>query len=169
MMEYGGEPVVEPWLRGTRGESDAVTRAVLHALDQAEEDVLRWTAGLSDEEMEARPFNLPSVGWQVRHVVRSLDRLLTYAEGNGLNEAQMDALRSEASDMGGLEGFRSAMERVRARVIALGGDLEEERFVGRERLKVSLGALLVHLAEHTQRHVGQLITTAKVLGRASHD
>jgi len=74
------ERVVEPWLRGTLTEVEPVRRAVLHALELAGEDVERWCEGLSEEEMFARPFGLPPVAFQLRHIVRSLDRLLTYAE-----------------------------------------------------------------------------------------
>ena len=42
-------------------------------------------------------------------------------------------------------------------------DLEEVRAVGKKRLPTSVAGLLVHIADHTQRHVGQAITTAKVV------
>jgi len=79
-------PSIEPWLRGTESEMPAVARAVLHALQLAEEDFARWCGGLSDEEMNARPAGLASVAFHIRHVARSVDRLLTYAEGRSLNE-----------------------------------------------------------------------------------
>jgi hypothetical protein len=80
---------VEPWLRGTLGEIEPVRRAVLHALELAGEDTERWCAGLGEEEIFARPFELPSVAFQMRHIVRSLDRLLTYAEGSLLSVSQV--------------------------------------------------------------------------------
>ncbi len=83
---------VEPWLRGTRSEVDAVRRGVLHALELAAEDVARWCDELNGEEMEARPLGLPSVGLQLRHVARSLDRLLTYADGQQLTRAPVEAV-----------------------------------------------------------------------------
>jgi uncharacterized damage-inducible protein DinB len=42
-------------------------------------------------------------------------------------------------------------------------DLGAERVVGKKQLPTTLGGLLVHVADHTQRHVGQAITTAKVV------
>ena len=99
---------LEPWLRGTLTEVEPVRRAVLHALELAGEDAARWAERLSDAEMFARPAGLPSVAFQLRHIVRSLDRLLTYAERGllssvelrggelrVLSEAQMSALRTE--------------------------------------------------------------------------
>jgi len=160
--------VVEPWLRGTRPEVDAVRRQVLHALELAGEDVERWCAGLSDAEMDARPFGIASVAFHLRHIARSLDRLLTYAEGRQLSGAQMDALRSELepgalaeavlAEVGAALG--TAAERVR---MVSPGSYEEVRGVGRAMLPSTVGGLLVHCAEHTQRHVGQAVTTAKVV------
>ena len=164
----GKEGLPEPWLRGTLGEVDAVRRQVLHALELAAEDAERWCAPLSDAEVEARPFGLPSVGFQLRHTARSLDRLLTYAEGGQLSDGQMLKLRSEMAAGSGREGemgeFRSAVRRATERVRAVSpGSYEEARGVGRARLPSTVGGLLVHCAEHTQRHVGQMVTTAKVV------
>jgi uncharacterized damage-inducible protein DinB len=160
--------VVEPWLRGTLQEAPAVGRAVMHALELAVEDVRKWCADLTDAEMEARPAGLPSVGFQLRHVTGSLDRLLTYAEGGELDEQQMAALAGELTAgrprEEALAEFEKAVAEGVFRVRALCGlDLEERRWVGRRRLPSSLGGLLVHVAEHTARHVGQMVTTAKVV------
>jgi hypothetical protein len=163
---------VEPWLRGTLGEVEPVRRAVLHALELAAEDAERWCAGLSAEEMFARPVGLPAVGFQMRHMVRSLDRLMTYAEGRMLDEGQMAALGTEMA-FGTVDevwaefraGMARAMERVRAVDPATFG---EARGVGRKGLPTTVAGLLIHCAEHTQRHAGQMVTTAKVVlaGRA---
>src|SRR5260370_15867284 len=88
-----GELMVEPWLRGTLTEVDTVRRGVLHALELAREDVARWCDELADEQLEARPFGLPSVGFQMRRMVRSLDRLLPYAEGRQFDEVQLAPLK----------------------------------------------------------------------------
>ena len=161
----------EPWLRGTLGEVPAVHRAVLHAFELAEEDIVRWCGELRVEEWIARPGGVACVAFQVRHIARSADRLLTYAEGRGLSERQMAELKKEmeacTSPEEELMEFRVALENAARRVRALlGKDLEAKRTVGRELLPTSLGGLLVHVAEHTQRHVGQTITTAKVVRAA---
>jgi uncharacterized damage-inducible protein DinB len=163
--------MVEPWLRGTLTEVDTVRRGVLHALELAREDVARWCGGLTEEELDARPFALPSVGFQMRHMVRSLDRLLTYAEGRQLDDEQLASLKSEMDSAGRREdlfgeferGIESAMQRVRAIAPT---DYEVARGVGRKMLPTRVGGLLVHCADHTQRHVGQAVTTAKVVRQA---
>jgi hypothetical protein len=68
---------------------------VLHALELAREDLEKWCGNLSDAELNARPGNLAPVAFQIRHIARSIDRLLTYAEGKELGDAQMDALGAE--------------------------------------------------------------------------
>lgn len=160
--------MVEPWLRGTLTEVDAVRRGVLHALELAREDVVRWTVDLTDEQLEVRPYGLPPVGFQMRHIVRSLDRLLTYAEGRQLDEEQLDSLKKEMDGSGSREAvlaeFESGMRSAEARVRAFSPTrYEEARGVGRKMLPTSVGGLLVHCADHTQRHTGQLVTTVKVL------
>jgi uncharacterized damage-inducible protein DinB len=160
--------MVEPWLRGTLTEIDAVRGGVLHALELAREDVERWSAGLSDAELEAQPLGLPAVGRQMRHMVRSLDRLLTYAEGRQLSAAQLEALKAEAEESASRTalfaefevGISAAMERV---WVFRGENFQEPRGVGRKMLPTTVGGLLVHCADHTQRHVGQMVTTAKVI------
>jgi uncharacterized damage-inducible protein DinB len=161
-------PQPEPWLRGTHGEFSAVLRAVLHAFDLAHEDVLAWCAGLSETDLNASPVGLTPISFHLRHIPRSLDRLLTYAEGDQLSAEQISALKRE-SDPGATreelfqefrEGIESAANRVRA---FAGADLEQPRGVGKKQLPTSVGGLLVHLADHTQRHTGQIVTTAKVL------
>ena len=160
--------MVEPWLRGTLGEVDSVRRGVLHALELAREDVGRWAGGLTDEELEDRPSGLPSVGFQMRHMVRSLDRLLTYAEGRQLSGEQLEGLKNEIEGSGSRAAlfaeFEAGMASAMGRVRAIGpGSYEEARGVGRKMLPTTVGGLLVHCADHTQRHVGQLVTTAKVV------
>ncbi|HWB33032.1 MAG TPA: DinB family protein [Acidobacteriaceae bacterium] len=159
---------VEPWLRGTRTEEDAVLRAVLHALDLAAEDADRWCTGLSDAEINARPHGLAPVAFHLRHIARSLDRLLSYAEGTQLDASQLAALKCEL-DAGATthtvmeelhEVLKSAIERVRA---FSPEHYNNPRGVGRKMMPTTVGGLLVHCADHTQRHIGQAVTTAKVV------
>lgn len=162
------ENLPEPWLRGTLKEVPAVPRAILHALELAKEDLRLWCENLSDEELNARPGGVASVAFNIRHIARSLDRLLTYAEASQLSDAQIAALKSElVPDATREELFaevESALARSASRIRAI--DLEglnESRSVGKNGLPSTLGGLLVHIADHTQRHVGQAITTAKLV------
>ena len=160
--------IPEPWLRATLSEVPAVPRAVLHALELAGEDVERWCGELSDEQLNRRPAGLASIAFHIRHLARSLDRLLTYAEGDSLSENQLKVLKSEM-DPGAThhvlfaefsEALATSAQRIRHFAHS---DLEAPRTVGRKGLPTTLGGLLVHIADHTQRHVGQVITTAKIV------
>jgi uncharacterized damage-inducible protein DinB len=158
----------EPWLRGTLTDVPAVFRAVLHALELAREDVDGFCAGLTDEELHARPFGLPSVAFHLRHIAGSLDRLLTYAEGNTVSDQQSAALRSEAELTSTTDEVLSELHRAltcaESRIRAFDmPTLEEVRHVGRQQLPSTVGGLLVHIADHTQRHVGQTVTTSKIV------
>jgi uncharacterized damage-inducible protein DinB len=161
-------PYIEPWLRGTHTDVPAVGRAVLHALELALDDITKWTSGLNDAEVHSQPLGLPSVSFHLKHIARSVDRILSYAEGNALTAEQLAALKSEqageetlAELMAEVEAsFSNAEERVRVLATA---DFETFRGVGRKQLPTSIGGTLVHVADHTQRHVGQVVTTAKVL------
>jgi uncharacterized damage-inducible protein DinB len=158
----------EPWLRGTLADVPAVHRAVLHALELAREDLERWCDGLSDEELHARPGGIAPVAFHLRHIARSMDRLLTYAEGNQLSPEQLTLMKSEMEATGSRNELMAELvvaiaksgKRIRA---FLPAQLEEERKVGKKQLPTTVGGLLVHVADHTQRHTGQAITTAKVV------
>jgi uncharacterized damage-inducible protein DinB len=168
MEEQNKERLPEPWLRGTLSDVPVLQRAVLHSLQMAEEDIARWCGGLDDSEFHARLFQLPSVGFQLRHIARSLDRFCCYAEGTPLSREQLEALASEMTASGTREEiFReleASLEKTRHRldkIARLPADMPVR--IGRKGLPTTLAGLLVHAAEHTQRHVGQAITTAKVI------
>lgn len=158
---------LEPWMRNTHLELDPVRRGLIHALELAEEDAARWCAGLTEDQMFLRPFGLPSVAFQLRHAVRSLDRMLTYAEGGLLSEFQLAQLASEmeaGNKAEVLQEFGDGVALAKTRVLRFAVErFGEARGIGRKQLPTTLGGLLVHCAEHTSRHVGQMVTTAKVV------
>ncbi len=158
----------EPWLRGTLNDLAPVPRAVVYALDLAKEDIERWCGGLSNDQFNARPFGIAPLAFHIRHIARSMDRLLTYAEERPLTAEQFAALKNEL-DGGATQSelfaelaaaFKTSVERIRALDATR---LSAAREVGRLRRLTTVGGLLVHVAEHTQRHVGQAITTAKIV------
>jgi uncharacterized damage-inducible protein DinB len=161
-------PYIEPWLRGTHADAPAVGRAVLHALDLALDDIAKWTGGLTDAEVHAQPLGLPSVAFHLRHIARSTDRILTYAEGNQLTSEQLAALKAEQSGEEALAAliaevevsFSNAADRIRVLATA---NFDTFRGVGRKQVPTTIGGALIHVADHTQRHTGQVVTTAKVL------
>ncbi len=167
-MSPASVPYIEPWLSGTHTDVPAAGRAVLHAIELALDDLRKWTDGLTDAEIHSSPLGLTPIAFQLRHIAGSVDRILTYAEGNQLSNEQLASLKAEGSGNESLADLLAAVQaslanaasRIRAIAAA---DLETPRAVGRKQLPTSVGGALIHVADHTQRHVGQVVTTAKVL------
>ena len=160
----------EPWLRGPIAGIDPLLAPVLYTFQQAREDLRGWTAGLSDAQLWATPHGFGSVGFHMRHIAGSTGRLMSYLQGKQLNAEQLATLKEEHEPAGaGREellalvdaAFREAEEVVRALDPAT---LGEPRSVGRRQLPTTVIGLLVHIAEHTQRHVGQAVSAAKLAG-----
>lgn len=161
----------EPWLRGPVPGVDPWLMPAAHALMQAREDVERAALGLSPGELWSRPGGAASVGFHLRHIGGSITRLLAYASGRQLTEAELEALRSEGEPgeppASAAECVATAQAGIDAALAAIGAAphdaLLAARAVGRGRLPSTVLGLLFHVAEHTQRHVGQVITTAKIV------
>jgi uncharacterized damage-inducible protein DinB len=158
----------EPWLRGTHLEIEPVVRSLIYSIEMAREDIAKWCGNLDDAEIHAQPFHLPSVGFQLRHMVGSLNRLLTYAEGHALSDGQRAAHSAEGEPQGSAEAvfeeFAQGLDHALRRLEALAGQpLEAIVKIGRRALPTTRAGLLIHVAEHMQRHVGQAITTTKVV------
>jgi hypothetical protein len=168
--EAGSSHDVEPWLRGPLSGVHPLLMPTLHAFAQAREDIARWTEGLTDDEIWSRPHGLAPVGFHLRHIAGSVERLTAYIAGQQLTSEQLEAIRHEMdSDRGRsmlLDDVSRALHRSERVICALHpAGLEEARGVGRKQLPTTVIGLVVHLAEHTQRHVGELIVTAKLARR----
>jgi hypothetical protein len=165
----GMEPVpsIEPWLRGALVGVHPLLAPTLHAFAQAREDLARWTDGLTDAEIWFRPQGLAPVGFQLRHIAGSIERLTTYLRGEQLTPEQLEAIPHEMDPGLGrsalLDAVNQALHQSEQVIRALDpAILGAPRSVGRKRLPTTVIGLVVHLAEHTQRHVGELIITAKL-------
>ena len=158
----------EVWLRGPLPDVSPHLQPVAHSLLQCREEVEAGLSGLAIEQLWRRPGGAASIGYHITHAIGSLDRLLTYARAESLTERQLAALTkekrlAETVDAVGLrDAFDAAVELALGQVRATPESmLFEPRFVGRGRLPSTVLGLLFHAAEHTQRHVGQMVTTAK--------
>lgn len=164
--------LLEPWLRGPIPGVNPMTAPVLYAFQQAREDVAKYTDGLTVRQIWATPHGMGSVGFHLRHIAGSTDRLITYLEAKQLSHAQMQTLLAEkepgASCRELLAEVDASFRRAEAVVRSIDPlSLIEPRYVGRKRLPTTMIGLLTHIAEHTQRHVGQVISTAKLTASAA--
>jgi hypothetical protein len=161
----------EVWLRGPIAPVAPFLQPVAHSLLQCRLEVRETLPSLAAAQLWAQPGGAASAGFHVRHAIGSLDRLFTYARGEQLSAEQRDVLASEGRvDLNvGVQAalvaqFDAAVEAALTQLRATDQSaLLEPRAVGRARLPSTVLGLLFHAAEHTQRHVGQLVTTAKVV------
>jgi DinB superfamily len=154
-------------MRGPLAGVDPLIAPILYTFQHAREDLARWTEGLTTEQIWATPHEFGSVGFHIRHIGGSTDRLLTYLQGRQLTDDQLAFLKSEKDSGAPREELLAEMETVfgRAEGIVRGIDpatLRDAREIGRKRLPTTVIGLLVHTAEHIQRHIGQAISAAKL-------
>lgn len=160
----------EVWLRGPVSGVPPLLQPIAHALLQAREEVAALIKDFPDEKLWTRPAGVASVGFHLQHFSGVLSRLFTYARGESLNAEQLQALAAEqASSHAGVtvdDLFVSFSRQVDRAIEELRATdertLSDARAVGRARLPSTRFGLLVHAAEHTQRHVGQLLVTVRV-------
>jgi uncharacterized damage-inducible protein DinB len=142
-----------------------------HALVQAREDLELAASELTVEQLWLKPGSAAPLGFHLRHIAGSIDRLLTYARGAQLSEIQRQAIPLEgqpgdppAKAVTLIRGAQAAIERALAAIRSTPKEsLFEPRTIGRKALPTTVLGLLFHIAEHTQRHTGQVITTAKIV------
>lgn len=160
----------EYWLRGPVEGVPPLLQPVAHALLQAREETRAVVAGFPESLLWTRPAGVASVGFHLQHLAGVIDRLFTYARGEPLNEAQRAALSEEATPPEPaptaaelIVRFERQVDRAIAQLRSTEeSTLTETREVGRQRLPSTVLGLLFHAAEHTQRHLGQLIVTSRV-------
>ena len=160
----------EPWLRGPLPGVTPVVMPVFFSFAQVREDLERHVNDL-DPQMVWKPVPGGSLGFHLKHLAGSVDRLTTYLFSGELTDTQLATLHAEA------EGFETTTEllalidaeltRSEERLRTLdSATLFDPRSVGRQKLSTTVLGLLVHLAEHTQRHLGQCITLTRLLRRS---
>jgi uncharacterized damage-inducible protein DinB len=159
---------IEPWLRGRLEGVPLAVMPLFFCFANVREDLRRHAADLSTEEIWRKAGTNAPLGFHLRHIAGSVDRLLTYLEGGSLTREQLEFLDREAEPGASFDELFSKLDRqlkaAEERLTRLDtSDLNTVRYVGRARLEVTFLGLLIHVAEHTQRHLGQAITTAKLI------
>jgi uncharacterized damage-inducible protein DinB len=161
----------EVWLRGPVENIPSLLQPVAHALLQAREEANELLKDFPDELLWEKPAGAASTGFHLQHLSGVLDRLFTYAEGRQLSETQFDALKLEgdpqqtkatASEL--VESFNEQVDKALKELEKIDEQkLSQHRAVGRAQLPSTLMGCLFHAAEHTMRHLGQLIVTVRVV------
>jgi len=166
--------MTEAWLSGPVPDVPPLLQPVAHALLNARQQLAEALEGLRPADLVQRPGDAASIAYHVMHAIGSLDRLFTYARGEGLSDEQRVALESESSvesrnpDAAALlREFEAAVETAMIQLRETKeATLLEPRGVGRAKLPSTVIGLLFHGGEHTVRHTGQVVTTAKIVRAA---
>jgi uncharacterized damage-inducible protein DinB len=160
----------EHWLRGPIEGIDAYLQPIAHALLQAKDEVNELMKDFPDDLLWQQPAGVASPAFHLQHLQGVLDRLFTYAKGQMLSPEQLQALKEEGAKRDDLnvavllqkfnEQVHKALEQLKTTDEKT---LNDFRSVGRAQLPSTVLGLLIHAAEHTMRHVGQLLVTVRVL------
>ena len=162
-------PNLEVWQRGPVDDVPALLQPVAHALLQAVEDVEKEMETFPVVLLWEKPAGVASVGFHLKHITGVVNRLFTYAKGEMLSDEQMNSLKQESTTE--INSIKPLVDVFRTQVgyalIQLKNTdtntLTDKRGVGRKQIPSTVIGLLFHAAEHVQRHVGQLIVTARIL------
>jgi hypothetical protein len=159
----------EPWLRGVLPDVYPVTGHLLRASAHIREDAEQALLILTVAQVWATPFGMTSAGFHAKHLAGSTWRLCTYLEGRQLSEEEIAAIAQEKIGFESaaylIAGIHAAFDRYEAIIRRLApDDFGAIREIGRQRIPTTAIGLAIHIAEHGQRHVGQLISAAKLAG-----
>ncbi len=166
---------LEVWLRGPLPDVPPLLQPVAHALLQAQEELHEYLNDFSDSLLWQRPADVASVAFHLQHLTGVLDRIFTYARGEALTETQMQALKAEGIENPEInvqqlvEAFNQQVEKAINQLKSTNeATLIEVRYVGRAKIPSTVIGLLFHAAEHTTRHLGQLLVTSKIAKQLAH-
>jgi uncharacterized damage-inducible protein DinB len=165
------EKLQEVWLRGPIQNIPSLLQPVAHALLQANEEVNELLDNFPNELLWEKPAGAASTGFHLQHLSGVLDRLFTYAQGRQLNQEQLAALKTEGNPLHTkataaelVDAFNAHVDKALKSLAKIDEQtLSEYRSVGRAQLPSTVMGCLFHAAEHTMRHLGQLIVTVRVV------
>ncbi len=156
----------EVWLRGPVPEIPPLLQPAAHALLQTSEELHKWLDGFETKNLWQKPAGRANVGFHLQHITGVLDRMMAYAKELPLSEAQFQYLKSEGVPDDSIQtkdlilAFEIKVEEALDYFKTLTTDaLIAPRKVGRKGLPSTTLGLLFHAAEHSQRHLGQLLVT----------
>jgi uncharacterized damage-inducible protein DinB len=157
----------EPWLRGPMEGVHPLVAPLFFTFAQVREELGRQLQGFTRDDIWFSPGAAP-IGFHLKHIAGSVERLTTYLMGDQLSAEQLAELKQESVPDEGLDALLSALDaslkRCEEKLLTIDpATIYEARKVGRRELPTTVLGLIVHIAEHTQRHLGQAIAVAKVV------
>ena len=164
----------EYWQCGPIEGVPPLLQPAAHALLQANAEIQNIMQDFPEEKLWQQPAGLASVGFHLQHLAGVLDRLFTYAKGESLTAQQLDYLSKEGKENNTIsitDLTTTLQHQIEVSIDYLKtvneNILTHTRYVGRKQIPSTVIGLLFHAAEHTMRHTGQLLVTARVLTQPS--
>jgi len=166
-----GDNKREVWLRGPVLGIPPLLQPVAQTILQAKEEINRYMTDFPEIFLWVKPGPIASPGFHLQHVTGILDRLFTYARGEGLSDQQFAYLSNEGNEPernGSVHDLLEVLNKQVDKAIQQLSDtdeatLTEVRGVGRAQIPSTVQGLLFHAAEHMMRHTGQLLVTTRIL------
>jgi len=164
----------EVWQRGPVENIPALLQPVAHALLQAKEELYEMMDNFPEDLLWERPGGIASPAFHLQHLTGVLDRLFTYAREEALTGEQLYSLSIEGNKEKCTVDLSTMLELFDKQVDLSLNQLSKtdvdtlpgKRKIGRQKIPTTLIGLYVHAAEHTMRHIGQLLVTVKVIKSA---
>jgi uncharacterized damage-inducible protein DinB len=159
----------EVWLRGPVENIPALLQPAAYALQQTSEEIRKYMEDFPEEKLHDMPFGRASVAFHLKHITGVLDRMMTYSRGENLSDEQFAYLSSEKNaDNQTIQELINAFDIKIKEALTYFKTIDPEiltepRAVGRKKLPSTVIGLLFHAAEHSQRHLGQLLVTVSAL------
>lgn len=160
----------EYWLQGPVPGIPALLQPVAHAILQARAEVKTTVSDFPGNLIWKQPTGNASIAFHIQHIAGVLDRLFTYARAEQLSQEQFTYLAAEGKEDAAVtiasllthldEQVEKALVQLKATDI---NTLTDVRGVGRKQTPSTVMGILFHAAEHSMRHNGQLLVTAKVM------
>lgn len=160
----------EIWLRGPIDGFPSLLQPIVHALLQAQDEIHLLMKDFPTELLWEKPAGMASPAFHLQHIAGVLDRMATYSKNEPLNQSQFEFLKNEGAENPEI-GTKELLLQLDLQIASFlklvsstePSTLTDFRPVGRAQLPSTVGGLLFHAAEHTQRHTGQLLVTVKVI------
>ena len=160
----------EYWLKGPVDGIPAVLQPAAHALLQTRVEARTYIQGFDESLLWKMPNGRASVGFHLQHIAGVIDRMLTYADQKALSQEQFDYLDQEGNPNPDIKlddlliKLETKIDEALLYLKAIDSEsVTSYRSVGRKELPSTLIGVLFHAAEHSQRHIGQLLVTVSTL------
>ncbi|MEO6838050.1 MAG: DinB family protein [Ginsengibacter sp.] len=161
----------EVWQRGSIEDIPSLLQPVAHALLEAGEEAHIIMEGFPENLLWERPAGLASPAFHLQHIRGVIDRLFTYSRKELLSEQQMIEISQEGNKEKTSLSAQQMIDQLDLRIDEAVEELKnvntdsltELRGIGRKQIPTTLIGLYVHAAEHSMRHIGQLLVTVRVL------